>query len=874
MRGLRWCLLWMAMTSVAGAANNPYGVQVSLSGSAPTEYLLKHYDDAVALAGEWCHIRVGADLHRPVAQGVILTLVACRAKHIIPILTGHAPPGVEVPKGFKADPDGSYDTQARFWEDWARQIYREGLTIPYYEVGNEPQGLVPPEVHARWCISVAKALHRVDPEIKVSPAGMAGSGADYYREMLKAVPELAEHMAVWSCHPYAANRPPQYDDDDLTIQGYRWTIRALEESGVRDPMIICTETGWEIGGHSDKRFPYITEDLRAQYMVEAFTRYWAPDPAIVAVTPFMLQSVPWNGWETWDFMREDDTYTPQYRALAAVPKPQGEDYLPAGDATLEGRVTDAESGAGIGRCLVWIVPRLGVGAYATETDAGGDFVIRRVPRGEYFVTAHKSYYSGEARQPVTLTSGTSVRHNLVLRRQGMIQTGFDRPEANGVNAGGLAAWDTGNGACRWDGQEGRSAPGSLRITATPGRDLGYWVATDYCAAVPGQRYALEVWVKTSDFVPGRNGGIRVFLEATNAFMLAQEVAWAPGPTTGTHDWTPVVVTVHAPVKSRRHRIALSVTGESGHVWFDDLFADKAELPLPSATALWRTDEPKGHLGGRVRGRDQALLHEATVFLTPGNFNAATDRVGRFVLRGIPPGRYQVSAVHARYSPVHVAGVEIAAGSQTAQDLVLPDIDWPDALRNGDMEESGLEPGDMPGWKPYGIISGDGIVRSGWMAGRADPDHPGFTAHSGEKLLGYVSSYNTKNGCTYQTVRAATNAVYELSAWSMTCQREGVRGDVANRIGIDPMGLDDPNSPYIIWTPFRPSPDRWSRVTLQAMANRDRITVLLGHRMISGIRWSGNFFDDVELRQVNEPRNDDGAGLVEGTGDAHLPFPLD
>jgi hypothetical protein len=271
--------------------------------------------------------------------------------------------------------------------------------------------------------------------------------------------------------------------------------------------------------------------------------------------------------------------------------------------------------------------------------------------------------------------------------------------------------------------------------------------------------------------------------------------------------------------------------------------------------------------------DESFLRDATIFLNPGGFFGGTDRVGSYAIAEVPAGTYQLSACHSKWGVLDAGQVVIEARAATVKDLTLPEPAWPAELQNPDFEIYGEKMGIMAGWKPYGINDGDGAVKSGWMEGWSDPDSPGFQARTGEGLFGYVSAYNTKTGCSYQTIQAEANALYELSAYIYTCRRGGTRGDVVNRIGVDPMGLDDPNSPYIVWSPYRESPDRWSQLQLQARANRNKMTILLGHKMVSGIQCSGNFFDDVELRKIAGPEEGDEIGTTQGGDDAHLPIPL-
>ncbi|MGB9619042.1 MAG: hypothetical protein ACPL7K_01365, partial [Armatimonadota bacterium] len=156
------------------------------------------------------------------------------------------------------------------------------------------------------------------------------------------------------------------------------------------------------------------------------------------------------------------------------------------------------------------------------------------------------------------------------------------------------------------------------------------------------------------------------------------------------------------------------------------------------------------------------------------------------------------------------------------------------------------------WQRWGTV--EGIVSNGWHKGLIPDAFPeGFQAHSGRGFYGAVAGSNIKDGMIYQTIAVEPNALYEVSVWSMTYQTDdGRRGDVANRLGVDPMGGSDPASPYVIWSPLRSSQGRWTQVKLKVRPVGNRLTVYLHHQQVHGITFNCNFFDDCRVEKIGPP----------------------
>lgn len=845
----------LAAPAVASAANNPYGIMTMSGGGSDTTGMLYHLKLAREFCGEWGYIRTGGDLRPEAVDEAVRTIVGARAMHLIPVWSAFRVPDEywdpENRESPKADPDGSLTTFGNAYEKWARAIYERGLTIPYFEYGNEVNGGYygdHPEVYARMCIAVSQALKRVDPKISFGTAGMAGCGCDFYDKMLTLVPELKDHVDHWGLHPYAANHPPHYTDElgDYGVGSHTYLYRVLRSHGVRRPVFIMTETGYELGNEKDRRFPKITERLRAEYLVQAYKEIWAPDRRVRGVMPFMLQDTNWSGWDGWDFIREDFTRTPMYDAIAALPKPKGEDYMPRGRCSVRGRIVDSDLGRGVENYLVWI-RRPNFGCYAAATDEDGGYVIANVPPGRYLISGFADGFGSTPIKRITLRKTATL--NFRVKRTGFFgdfQPAGDEPVPIGWKA------LSGEGGYAIDREVKRTGEASQRIEANR-RFHGIWNITGYQSCLPDHVYAAEVCVKTKGLVLGDKPGVGLTLHITDSYNRVLASAAAAFSDDGDHDWRPLTVAFKSVPKGRRLRVELTVEADSGTVWFDDPFLHDADWPPPSAYGLVPSPEPGSEpISGVVFGPGgNKRLGKATVWTVPLGRWAITDWLGRFTLDGLPPGRYDLWASHPNFVSGSARGV--ATDDPKRIGVTLSEVPVPDHIINADFEDIPSHPTWFGDWNRWG--STEGIQTAGWFTGLASEDYPdGFQPHSGNGFYGAVAGSNIKDGGIYQTIAVERDALYEVAVWSQTYQtKDGRRGDVANRLGVDPMGGKNPNSPYVIWTPYRGSHKRWTRLSLRVRPVHNRITVFLHHLQVQGLVFNCNFFDDVEVKRVGDPK---------------------
>lgn len=836
--------------------NNPYGIMLMCGGDDATDGMLLHFKLARNFCGEWGYVRTGTAITTDprVIGDYVRTYAGLRAMHLIPVCTAFRLPrsfyendNADVPK---RDADGSLTTFGKAIEEWARALYAKGVTIPYFEFGNEVNGGFygqHPEVYAEMCIAASKALKRVDPNISFGTAGMAGCGADFYDAMLTKMPKVAKYIDHWGLHPYAANHPPGYAEKlgDYGVESHLWTARALAKHGIKNPVFIMTETGYELGNEKDKNFPKITEENRAEYLVEAYKRYWVPDPRVRGVMPFMLQDTKWSGWNGWDFIREDYSHTPMYDAIAALPKPKGSDFLPTGPCTVRGRIVDADLGRPIDNMIVWIW-RPNKGGYAALTDSQGRYEIAGVPEGIYTITAFRDGFQSAPEKKIELRGNKPVVWNQTLKRTGLLVL----PEAaDGKYAPGWTPTSESD-VYAVDTQVKRTGISSQRIDAN-GQDNAVWNITNYVSCLPNKEYSAEVWVKTKGLRCGGKAGVVMQMEMTDSFAREIATAQVALESEGDNDWTPLQIVMKTPPKARRMRIYLRCEADAGSVWFDDVFLGESSWPLPSTYALSKAKGNTKSVSGTVFGPGRVgRLQKATVWAIPTGKWAITDYLGEYRIDGLPEGNYRIVASHPEYAGASISNVR--AGS-VKQDIELRQRPAPSELQCGDFENVPTINTWFTGWQRYGTV--EGIVSNGWHKGLIPDAFPnGFQAHSGNGFYGAVAGSNIKDGMIYQTIAVEPDALYEVSVWSMTYQTgDGNRGDVANRLGVDPMGGRDPNSPYVIWTPLRPSHGKWTQLKLRIRPTCNRMTVYLHHLQVQGLVFNCNFFDDCKVEKIGPPK---------------------
>lgn len=95
-------------------------------------------------------------------------------------------------------------------------------------------------------------------------------------------------------HPYAANHPPNYVEDEIGVLGFRIFADVFQEEIGFVPPFIAGEGAWKFKADEDNRFPAIDDKLHAKYHVELFR--WFLDGKLSDGKPlpdYLFAFCPW-----------------------------------------------------------------------------------------------------------------------------------------------------------------------------------------------------------------------------------------------------------------------------------------------------------------------------------------------------------------------------------------------------------------------------------------------------------------------------------------------------------------------------------------------------------------------------------------------------
>jgi hypothetical protein len=888
------CLLAFAGAATCGQSpplrqGNVRGICLTIEGNGATTGNVRLLGLARHLVGDWGYLRHGVNPSDDI-EATRRAVAMVRAYHLIPI-SGGAEPDKQF-RGQKGewprlDPDGTMRTAARAKAAVWRKAYE--AHIPFYaiEVLNEINGKWPADKYAQWLYDLAVEVKRAYPGLKVCSCGMAGSGADYYDELLRIKPQLKDVVDFWGLHPYGANHPPEFRPDDTALRSFELTAAVLQKHGVNPIRLMCTETGYELeAGNTgkDPKYPPINETNRADYMARAFRRYYFPDPRIECVTPFMLWDFPWNNWDGWDFVYPDGRPRPIYEAMAALKDiPGGKDWLPTGRGRIAGRITWQNTDIGIPRAVVYTDP----GLYGAVTDDTGRFEIRGLPEGRYRVGAFCDGFTSLKPRTLTVRRDEPVAFHGQMDRESLIDGAFGppnrragrplTPRESGVKGRQATppGWmrignsDTPDTFAMDETLRFRGRP-TLRITVAKGRTAGLLKYGGYASAYPNEVFIAEVSVRSRNAGVETGGGPWLALDLTTGRgeVISTAKAFLPD-FTANGNWQRITVAALAPARSSRVRVSFGVEGAEGTFSFSEPFVGEADFPLPTDAAyrttgyvppLYELNKPlfaqaitdvklrnpglkAAALTGRVTDFRGRPLKRTVVATDSPLFVAVTDDNGGFTLTA-PAGKpVRVRAFPPNETPAISSSLELTGGEHRTLSLQTAAPPAPAQLVNGgfnafNKQEAGL----IPGWTSYGTT--DGACASGRTIFKA-------TSFEGEGMYVAQSGSNTKNGGAYQTVQARPGQAYRLTGRVYTRTEGDGKKPIDNncRLGIDPTGGRDPNSPDVVWTNRTESEQKWTLLSVEVTAQSSRITVFIRHEMRRANTWNLTLFDDIQLDKV-------------------------
>lgn len=210
----------------------------------------------------------------------------------------------------------------------------------YVILYNEPNhskewgGSVDPEGYVDLLVEYSQKLKKSSEDFFVLPAGLDASAAhdgvtmdaeEFLKRMVKAKPELFEHIDGWTSHAYPnpgfSGSP--YATGRGTLKTYEWELGVLRSLGLKKKLpIFITETGWQHSEGKSYMPGLLSPEAVASNFRIAFTRVWN-DPGIVAVTPFLFnyQDVPFDHF-SWKTLGGDGLY-PFASELLGLSKTKG-----------------------------------------------------------------------------------------------------------------------------------------------------------------------------------------------------------------------------------------------------------------------------------------------------------------------------------------------------------------------------------------------------------------------------------------------------------------------------------------------------------------------------------------------------------------------
>ncbi len=131
---------------------------------------------------------------------------------------------------------------------------------------------------------------------------------------------------------------------------------------------------------------------------------------------------------------------------------------------------------------------------------------------------------------------------------------------------------------------------------------------------------------------------------------------------------------------------------------------------------------------------------------------------------------------------------------------------------------------------------------------------GITPHSGSHFAGIYGSGVTYSGVLYQSAEVGLGKQVRASVWSRVLHGGNGTNSASNRIGLDPTGGTDPNSPGILWSAWDTQTSWYGSVWRQiatpaAVTTGAWCTVFLQYVGQNASGWHVNCYDDAVVKAV-------------------------
>lgn len=162
------------------------------------------------------------------------------------------------------------------------------------------------------------------------------------------------------------------------------------------------------------------------------------------------------------------------------------------------------------------------------------------------------------------------------------------------------------------------------------------------------------------------------------------------------------------------------------------------------------------------------------------------------------------------------------------------------------------------WHPYWLNTPRTEV---WM--NIQPEYVPSLPHeqpprvrSGDKSQHYFSFWSTHEGGLYQQVSALENGRYCFSSWGHAWSSRETQpgwlsdpddhGELYQRVGIDPTGGTDWQSPNVVWGEMRLQYDEFGLFSVEAVAEANTITVFIWSKANIPVKHNDVYWDDATL----------------------------
>ncbi|MBN1428499.1 MAG: hypothetical protein JXB07_08940 [Anaerolineae bacterium] len=162
-----------------------------------------------------------------------------------------------------------------YWAEDVAFLLSQGIA-PYIQVYNEPN--LEQEWDGRPIDQDTYQSHMLSAVQEVVDAGgLAGLqhiDATWLREDLRRLKgaglDSVFDRLFFVPHPYGANHPPDYDQDNIGVLSFREPAGVFQEEIGFVPPMIAGEGGWRLGDAADTRYPAVDEALHRDYHVAVF----------------------------------------------------------------------------------------------------------------------------------------------------------------------------------------------------------------------------------------------------------------------------------------------------------------------------------------------------------------------------------------------------------------------------------------------------------------------------------------------------------------------------------------------------------------------------------------------------------------------------